>query len=59
MSNNIIGQDKVINSLIDITKRIKLGYKDNSCYSLMFTGPTGVGKTKLAETFAKLFACPL
>ena len=54
LSNNIIGQDKVINSLIDITKRIKLGYKDNSCYSLMFTGPTGVGKTKLAETFAKL-----
>ena len=54
LTTNIIGQDKVINNLIDITKRIKLGYKDNACYSLLFTGPTGVGKTKLAEIFAKL-----
>ena len=56
LKNNIIGQDKAINELIKITKRIKLGYKENKCISLLFTGPSGVGKTKLATTYAKLIS---
>lgn len=54
LSENIIGQDKAIDSLINVTKRIKLGYKDeNKCYSYLFCGPTGVGKTELAKVYAK------
>lgn len=54
LKSNIIGQNKAIEELINITKRIKLGYKENKCISLLFSGPSGVGKTKLASTYAKL-----
>ena len=47
----IIGQDKAINELSNIAKKIKLGYKDDKCYSLLFAGPSGVGKTELAKLF--------
>jgi len=50
---SIIGQDKVIDSLIDISKRIKFGY-NNRCYSMMFVGPSGVGKSRLAKIYADL-----
>lgn len=56
LKNNIIGQNKAIDELINITKRIKLGYKENKCISLLFSGPSGVGKTKLATTYAKLIS---
>lgn len=55
LSKTIIGQDNAIKELISITKRIKLGYKDNKCYSLLFIGPTGVGKTLMAKNYAKSF----
>ena len=51
LKNNIIGQDRVIDSLIDVIKRIKLGY-NNKCYSFMFVGSSGVGKSRLAKDFA-------
>ena len=47
----IIGQDKAIKELSNIAKKIKLGYKDDKCYSLLFAGPSGVGKTELAKLF--------
>ena len=56
LKNTIIGQDEAINKLINITKRIKLGYKENKCISLLFNGPSGVGKTKLATTFGSLIS---
>jgi len=50
----IIGQDNAIEELIKIYKKIKLGFKDdNMCYSIMFTGPSGVGKTNLSKLFSK------
>jgi len=53
IKNKIIGQDEAIKQIINITKRIKLGFKDeNKCYSIMFVGPSGVGKTELSKTFA-------
>lgn len=52
LKNIIIGHDKVIDSLINITKRIKYG--DNRCYSMMFVGPSGVGKTYLSKEYAKI-----
>ena len=51
---NIIGEDTAVNACIDVIKRIKLGFKDeNMCYSMLFAGPSGVGKTKLATLFSK------
>ena len=48
----IIGQDNVIDLLMDVTKKIKFGYRDK-CYSALFVGPTGVGKTAIAKNYAK------
>ncbi|MGI6329372.1 MAG: AAA family ATPase [Bacilli bacterium] len=54
LKERIIGQEEAINNLINITKRIKLGFKgENKCYSYLFCGPTGVGKTELALIYAK------
>ena len=53
LKDKIIGQDEAINSVIKHMKKIKLGFKDNKCYSMLFVGPTGVGKTMLAKTFGK------
>lgn len=53
LKSKIIGQDKAIDNLIDVTKRIKLGY-NGKCYSIMFVGPSGVGKSMLAKEYAKL-----
>ena len=53
LKSNIFGQNEPINKLINITKKLKLGYKDNKCLSLLFVGSTGVGKTKLATLFGE------
>ena len=53
LNDIIIGEDNAIDNLIDITKRIKCGYNDK-CYSLLFVGPSGVGKSRLAKEYAKL-----
>ena len=52
LRNKIVGQNKVIDSLIELTKRIKFGY-NGKCYSMMFVGASGVGKSKLAKEYAK------
>ncbi len=52
--HQIIGQEKAINQLIKIAKKIKLGFKEeNRCYSMMFVGNSGVGKTELAKIFSR------
>ncbi len=56
INSKIIGQDEAINEVINIAKKIKLGFKDDKCYSLMFVGPTGVGKTELALSFGHILA---
>jgi len=53
LSDKLIGQENIIDEMINYVKRIKLGYNDeNKCYSMFFTGPSGVGKTMLASTLA-------
>lgn len=54
LSKVVIGQDNAIQSLINITKRITYGFKDNKRpNSLLFLGNTGTGKTLLAKEYAK------
>ena len=53
LKNCIIGQDNALNEVMKIAKKIKLGYTDNKCYSMLFVGPSGVGKTLLANNFGK------
>ena len=53
LNNIIIGQEEAIKELIDITKKMKLGYTNHKVKSYLFIGPTGVGKTKLAKTYAQ------
>lgn len=52
LKNKIIGQDKIIDNILNITKRIKFGY-GGKCYSMMFVGASGVGKSMLAKEYAK------
>lgn len=52
LKNIIVGQDRIIDNLVDITKRIKCGF-NNKCYSLLFVGSSGVGKSMLAKEYAK------
>lgn len=54
LRNNVIGQDNAISKLIEVTKKIKLGIKDqNKSYSLLFCGKTGTGKTYLSRLFSE------
>ncbi|MBQ7137262.1 MAG: ATP-dependent Clp protease ATP-binding subunit [Bacilli bacterium] len=56
LSKRIIGQTKAIDVLYKISKKIKLGFKDKSKpISLLFVGPTGVGKTLMVKEFSRLF----
>jgi len=53
LEKEIIGQDNAILNLINITKRIKLGFKtENRAYSMMFVGPSGIGKTMISKIYA-------
>lgn len=60
LKSKIIGQDNVIDELIKVTRKIKLGLKlDQNPYSFLFVGKTGVGKTFLAKEYAKLLGYEL
>ena len=50
LKQKIIGQNEAIKKVSGIAKRIKLGLNEG-CYSMLFCGPSGVGKTELALTF--------
>ncbi|GAB1370772.1 hypothetical protein MASR1M45_08340 [Candidatus Kapaibacterium sp.] len=49
----VVGQDEAIESLAKAIRRARAGLKDPSrpIGSFMFLGPTGVGKTELAEAY--------
>ncbi len=51
LKNKIVGQDHALEELLAIAKKIKLGFYEHQCYSMMFMGPSGVGKTQLATLF--------
>lgn len=52
LKDAIVGQDHALKEVLQIARRIKLGFRDeDKCYSCLFCGPSGVGKTELAKTF--------
>ncbi len=54
LSSSIFGQDDAIKTLTDAVKRSKAGFRDENkvVASILFVGPTGVGKTELAKQLA-------
>lgn len=56
-SNNIIGQPNVIHALTNVVKIFKAGLNNpyKPIQTLLFTGPTGVGKTASAKALAEYF----
>lgn len=55
LKQEIKGQDSAIDELIKATKLIQLGFHDSKRpSSFLFVGPTGVGKTLLAEKYSHL-----
>lgn len=52
---NIFGQPLAIDAVVDTLASVKMALtkKDKPIASLLFTGPTGVGKTELAKTLAE------
>ena len=56
LKKEIIGQDRAIEELVN-THINNLG--ENRCYAVMLAGPSGVGKTALAQLFAKAISSHL
>lgn len=54
LNKKVVGQSKAVDEIVKIYKQIRLGYKDDRCYSIMFAGPSGVGKTMLSKMFGNL-----
>ena len=55
LKKKIYGQGEAVQAASDIAKIIKLGFNDK-CYSMLFCGPSGVGKTALAKELGKCLA---
>ena len=60
ISSKIIGQDEAVNAVVRAVKRKRTGVSyRNSPVSMIFAGPTGVGKTELVKVLANdLFKQP-
>lgn len=53
LKKSIYGQEQIINTIINYTKKIQLGFRKNKPYSFLFVGPTGVGKTMFVKKYAE------
>lgn len=54
LHENVVGQDEAVNALASALKRSCAGFNriDKPIASMLFAGPTGVGKTELAKQLA-------
>lgn len=57
MKKRVVGQEKAINAVASAMRRERYGLRDETkpIASFLFAGPTGVGKTEVARTFAKIW----
>lgn len=55
LAKKVVGQDDAVNTITKAIKRNAVGLKapEKPIGSFLFTGPTGVGKTKLAKSLAE------
>ncbi|HBG77131.1 MAG TPA: type VI secretion system ATPase TssH, partial [Clostridiales bacterium] len=56
MHERVVGQDEAVNSVVNAVIRARSGMKDprRPIGSFIFMGPTGVGKTEVAKTLARV-----
>ena len=61
LRKEIIGQDEAIENLMHILKRKEAGlaHPERPIGSLLFLGPTGVGKTEIAKSISRNYGIPL
>jgi ATP-dependent Clp protease ATP-binding subunit ClpA len=61
LKSRIFGQDKAIGVVVEAIKRSRAGFREphKPIASLLFVGPTGVGKTELARQLALTLDVPL
>jgi ATP-dependent Clp protease ATP-binding subunit ClpA len=57
----IFGQDEAVGRVVEAVKRSRAGFREPNkpVASLLFVGPTGVGKTELARQLAAVMGTPL
>ncbi|WP_265443136.1 ATP-dependent Clp protease ATP-binding subunit ClpA [Acetivibrio straminisolvens] len=61
LKSAIFGQDNAIDTVVQAIKRSRAGFNENEkpVASLLFVGPTGVGKTELARQLSSILDIPL
>lgn len=61
LQTRIFGQDEAVERVVEAVKRSRAGFRepDKPIASLLFVGPTGVGKTELARQLAAALGVPL
>ncbi|MBU3180247.1 ATP-dependent Clp protease ATP-binding subunit ClpA [Clostridium psychrophilum] len=61
LKKQVFGQSNAINTLVRAIKRSRAGFneEDKPIASLLFVGPTGVGKTEISKQLSKSLAVPL
>lgn len=61
IKKTVFGQDEAVSAVVDAVKRSRAGFgrEDKPVASLMFVGPTGVGKTELAKQLSLEMEIPL
>jgi ATP-dependent Clp protease ATP-binding subunit ClpA len=61
LKKEIFGQDKAIDTVVRAIKRSRAGFNESEkpVSSLLFVGPTGVGKTEISKQLSKFLGIPL
>jgi ATP-dependent Clp protease ATP-binding subunit ClpA len=61
LRNKIFGQDNAVELVVEAIKRSRAGFREphKPIASMLFVGPTGVGKTELARQLAATMGVPL
>ncbi len=61
LKTHVYGQEEAIEGVVAAIKRARAGFgnQDKPVASMLFVGPTGVGKTELAKTLASELSIPL
>ena len=61
IKKQLFGQDTAINTVVSAIKKARAGFneKEKPVSSLLFVGPTGVGKTELSRQLSSILGIPL